>query len=110
MDNNTDETLSDSFEKTEEAKKIIHELCELLVKSGDANFMFDFFECLFSPSELKDIADRWLLVKEIGKGTSQREIARKFKMSLCKITRGSKELQKKDSAFKKMLDLSEDKI
>ena len=53
----------------------------------------------------KDIANRWLLVKEIDAGTTQREIANKFSMSLCKITRGSRELNKEDSAFRKMLEL-----
>ena len=52
--------------------------------------------------------NRWLLLKEINKGTTQREIARKYNMSLCKITRGSKELQKPDSAFLKMLKMLED--
>ena len=33
------------------------------------------------------------------------EIAKEFKMSLCKITRGSKELKKEDSAFRKILDM-----
>jgi TrpR family trp operon transcriptional repressor len=35
---------------------------------------------------------------------SQRKIAEELGMSLCKITRGSKELQKRDSAFKTVLD------
>jgi TrpR family trp operon transcriptional repressor len=48
------------------------------------------------------------LVKEIDKGSTQREIAKKFRMSLCKITRGSKELSKSDSAFRKMLELLKD--
>ena len=37
--------------------------------------------------------------------TLSREIANKFAMSLCKITRGSRELNKEDSAFRKMLEL-----
>ena len=60
--------------------------------------------CLFTPAECADFADRWILVKEIDKGTTQREIAKQFNMSLCKITRGSKELNKKDSAFRTVLD------
>ncbi|NLK61659.1 MAG: transcriptional regulator, partial [Treponema sp.] len=38
-------------------------------------------------------------------GTTQREIAKKMGLSLCKITRGSRELKKEDSPFKKMIDL-----
>lgn len=84
----------------------IKELCHLIMQSRDEKFLYDFFTCLFTKPELKDIANRWLLVKEIDKGTTQREIAKKFGMSLCKITRGSKELSKPDSAFRKMLDMN----
>lgn len=84
--------------------KTIEELCNILT-SADEELSHDFIHCLFTPAELKDIANRWLLVKEIDKGTTQREIAKKFRMSLCKITRGSKELNKPDSAFRKILDL-----
>lgn len=80
------------------------ELCRLIAKTDDEHFLYDFFVCLFTPSERKEFAERWLLVKEIDKGTTQREIARKFAMSLCKITRGSRELNKEDSAFRKMLE------
>lgn len=83
----------------------IRELTNLMIKTGDPDFLYDFMVCLFTKPELKDIANRWLLVKEIDKGTTQRDIARKFSLSLCKITRGSKELNKKNSAFRKMLDL-----
>ena len=84
-------------------KETLHELCEICT-SNDSELIYDFFECLFSKAELKDISNRWLLVKEIDKGTTQREIAKKFSMSLCKITRGSKELNKENSAFRKILD------
>ena len=81
-----------------------NELVELIAETDDPKFLSDFFKCLFTPAEVHDIADRWLLVKEIEKGTTQREIARKFGISLCKITRGSRELKKEDSAFRAMLD------
>lgn len=89
----------------EEISATIHELCHLILKSGDESFIYEFFNCLFTKPELKDLANRWLLVKEIDAGTTQREIANKFSMSLCKITRGSRELNKEDSAFRKMLEL-----
>ena len=81
-----------------------NELCSLIAKTTDENFLKDFFSCLFTQTERSDFAMRWLLVKEIDAGVTQREIAKKFNMSLCKITRGSKELQKEDSAFVKMLE------
>jgi len=89
----------------EEIASTIKEICHLILKSDDEAFVYDFFNCLFTKPELKDIANRWLLVKEIDEGTTQREIANKFSMSLCKITRGSRELNKEGSAFRKMLEL-----
>ncbi|MDE5897760.1 MAG: trp operon repressor [Treponemataceae bacterium] len=79
------------------------ELLELIAGTTDADFLRDFFGCLFTAAERKDFSERWLLVKEISAGTTQREIARKFNLSLCKITRGSRELRKEHSAFRAML-------
>jgi hypothetical protein len=45
-------------------------------------------------------------VKEIARGTPQREIAKDLGLSLCKITRGSRELKKEGSPFRKMLELA----
>ncbi|MBR1640583.1 MAG: transcriptional regulator [Treponema sp.] len=87
------------------AFETIQELSKLMIKSGDEKFLCDFLVCLLSKPELKSIASRWLLVKDIDAGVTQREIAKKYAMSLCKITRGSKELNKPDSAFRKMLEL-----
>ena len=88
----------------------IKEICFLLAKVDDENLNFDFFNCLFTIPELKDFSNRWHLVKELDAGTTQREIAKKYNMSLCNITRGSRELKKENSAFKKMLHiLSENK-
>ena len=46
--------------------------------------------------------------KELEAGTPQREIAKKYNLSLCNITRGSKEMKKEDSAFKKILSLRDE--
>ena len=82
----------------------IDELIKIIASINDEKFLSQFFECLFTPAERFDLGKRWLLVKEINNGTTQREIAKEFKMSLCKITRGSKELKREDSAFRKILD------
>lgn len=94
MQENIEEMKADSFE----------ELVQIFTDINDKEFMRNFMECLFTPGEREDFANRWILVKEIDKGTTQRDIAKNFNMSLCKITRGSKELNKKDSAFRVILD------
>ncbi len=88
------------------AHKGLSELLDTIADIDDPVLLKDFFTCLFTPSELQDIGKRWLLVNEIDKGTTQRDIARMFRMSLCKITRGSKELKKENSAFRRMLDIT----
>ena len=100
MDNNNTDR---STELEEVTKETLKEISHILATS-DEQLVYDFLECIFTPTERKDISNRWLLVKEIEKGTTQREIAKKFGMSLCKITRGSRELNKPDSAFRRVLE------
>ena len=81
----------------------IAELAQSLAKTRDPRLIGDFLRCLLTPAETADIAGRWALVKALQQKTPQREIARKLGVSLCKITRGSRELKKADSAFQKMV-------
>lgn len=96
------------IQENKELNDSLKDMCQLLANVKDEKTIYDFFCCLFTPSELEDFAKRWLLVKEIDKGTTQRKIAEKYNISLCKITRGSKELKKEDSAFRKFLDLAKE--
>jgi TrpR family transcriptional regulator, trp operon repressor len=70
---------------------------------ADPALIEEFFFSLYTPAEADEIAKRWALVKEIARGRPQREIAKELGLSLCKITRGSRELKKEGSAFKRML-------
>jgi TrpR family trp operon transcriptional repressor len=79
------------------------ELSETLAKTKDPALIRDFLHCLLTPAEVADIAARWALVKALDNKIPQREIARTLGISLCKITRGSRELKKPGSAFQKML-------
>lgn len=82
----------------------LKELSEALSKTDDSEKIFNFLECLLTKNELSEIASRWALTKMLDQGVSQRNIASQLGLSLCKITRGSKELQKDESAFKQMID------
>jgi TrpR family transcriptional regulator, trp operon repressor len=73
------------------------------LSGADPLLVEDFLYCLFTPSEADEIAKRWALVKEIASGRPQREIAKDLGLSLCKITRGSRELKKENSAWKRVL-------
>jgi TrpR family trp operon transcriptional repressor len=80
------------------------EIADALSAIGDAALVRRFLESILTPREREEIAGRWDLVKLLNRGESQRKVAERLGMSLCKITRGSRELKKKDSAFKAVLE------
>ena len=86
--------------------KNIREISNILAKVGDAGLIEKFFNEILTKSELKNLASRWDIVKLLVRGTTQRKIARDLHLSLCNITRGSKELHKKNSAIKKIIRLT----
>jgi TrpR family trp operon transcriptional repressor len=81
----------------------IGDLADAMAKTHDSGLINEFLRCLLTPAEIADIAGRWALVKALQQKIPQREIARDLGVSLCKITRGSRELKKPESAFQKML-------
>jgi TrpR family trp operon transcriptional repressor len=81
------------------------ELACTLATINDGELIESFLRCLLTPAETADIASRWALVKALGDNIPQREIARNLGISLCKITRGSRELKKPNSAFERILAL-----
>ncbi len=62
-----------------------------------------FFDEIFTPAERRDLELRWQSVKMLHKGVTQRKISEQLGISLCKITRGSKVLQTKNSVSRKLL-------
>jgi TrpR family trp operon transcriptional repressor len=90
---------------TELVSENITEMARALA-SAEPILIEEFLYSLFTSSEADEIAKRWALVKQIANGRPQREIAKDLGLSLCKITRGSRELKKESSAFKRMLGLA----
>ena len=84
----------------------ISELAAALAAAKDAVLIKDFFRRLLSPAELADVASRWALVKALEQKTPQREVAKTLGISLCKITRGSREMKNPNQAFQKLLALA----
>jgi TrpR family trp operon transcriptional repressor len=90
-------------EQTKVEKESLRELAFILAHTDDVDLIERFLVSLLTPNELEEITLRWALVKLIDQGVSQRKISQQLGLSLCKITRGSKELKKKDSAFAKLI-------
>ena len=84
----------------------IKELSKALASTNDSSLVEDFLRCLLTPAELADVAGRWALVKALRKKITQRDIAKDLGVSLCKITRGSRELKKENSAFNRIFSNS----
>jgi len=80
------------------------ELIEIFAGISDFEEMKAFIEEILTPKEIEDLALRWKLMRELHEGHTQRDIAAKYGISLCKITRGSKILKKDNSITKKILD------
>ena len=83
--------------------KSIVEISQYLAQADSPETIEDFLSSILTPAELETVASRWELVKLLDQGVSQRTIARELHLSLCKITRGSKELKKENSVLKKAI-------
>jgi TrpR family trp operon transcriptional repressor len=81
----------------------IAELSRALSNTADSGLIEAFLRRLLTPAEIADIAGRWALVKALEQKIPQRDIAKNLGVSLCKITRGSRELKNPDSAFQRIL-------
>ena len=81
----------------------ITELVEIFTDIRDKETMEKLFQEIFTEKELKDVSLRWELLKELHEGLTQRKIASNHRISLCKITRGSKILKNDNSIIKKIL-------
>jgi TrpR family trp operon transcriptional repressor len=84
--------------------RALDQIAGVMAKIEDPKLIREFLICILTKYEIKEIAGRWELVKLLYSGMSQRKVAEQLSMSLCKITRGSKELKKRGSAFKTVLD------
>lgn len=82
----------------------IDEISKVLATIKDEKQIEAFLKSILTAKEITDISSRWELVKLLDEGLSQRMIAQKLGLSLCKITRGSRELKKKNSPFKVFID------
>jgi len=85
-------------------KTVTRELIDLFARTKDRKEMEVLFREIFTPSEIDTLTLRWQLLKDLYEGKTQRKIATEHKISLCKITRGSKLLKTKGSYLKKVLD------
>jgi TrpR family trp operon transcriptional repressor len=81
-----------------------HEIEKVFAGIRNEQEMIDFFQEIFTPKEISDLTLRWQLLKELYEGNTQRSIAERHRISLCKITRGSRVLKSESSFTRRILD------
>ncbi|MDD4319479.1 MAG: Trp family transcriptional regulator [Candidatus Peribacteraceae bacterium] len=79
--------------------KHLRDVFELFASVSNAKEAEMLLRDILTPQELESVAERWQLVRELVKGTPQREIAEKLNLSISKITRGSRQLQYGSGGF-----------
>lgn len=81
----------------------IKEISSILATENKTDMINDFIIEILTKSEVETISKRWQILNLLSKGKTQREIAQNLKVSLCKVTRGSQILKKKNSIIAKYL-------
>jgi len=82
----------------------LDEIATVLAATKDRDLVEEFLKSILTGNEIEEISSRWEIVKLLKTGMSQRKISETLGVSLCKITRGSKELKDNDSAMDKMVE------
>ena len=91
-------------------KEALKELAAVLANTRESAAMRDLLEALLTPRERARLALRWRLVCLLASGVHQRTIARKLGISLCNITRGSRELQRRPVFRQKVSQFVRDQL
>lgn len=81
------------------------ELEGLIIKAAKSpKLLHEFLYDLLTHTEYKDLAVRWQIVKLLEQGLPHHQIAKKLKVSVATVTRGSKEMFNNYGGFKMILN------
>jgi TrpR family trp operon transcriptional repressor len=83
--------------------KSFRAVARVLAEINSTEEMAAFLDELLTPAEVYDISLRWKLLGLLAQGMSQRRIAEDLRISLCKITRGSRILKQKGAVSARLL-------
>ena len=91
-------------------KEALQELATVLAYTREPAAMRALLEALLTPRERARLALRWRLVCLLVSGVHQRSIARQLGISLCNITRGSRELKRRPAFRQKVSQFVRDQL
>lgn len=78
----------------------VGELVDAFLKNKNSIEMLDFLKGILTPKEFDEIVTRLQIVKLLKSGLPHQEIARRLKVGVATVTRGSREI--KQGRFKKI--------
>ena len=93
--------ITEKVSPAQETEKGKEDLLNIVLSIKDKEELKSFIDDMFTEKEVEDVVQRYLLMDDLYRGKSQRDIARDRSMSLCKITRGSKMMKKKEGFMRK---------
>ncbi len=83
--------------------KAMRDLCRIMAAMRRPRELDDFLRALLTPAERARLAVRWRLVRLLAAGMRQRDIVAMLRVSLCNITRGSRELKHGPACFRRQV-------
>lgn len=86
-------------EYKKEYLEVVHKI------SKDEELLADFTKEVLTPHEFDNIAVRWQIVKRLSKGETHQSIAEDLHIGVSTVTRGSREMRKKEGGFHRALRL-----
>ena len=86
---------------SEQYKKEIVEVMHKIAK--DKVLLGDFVRDILTPREFENIGVRWQIVKRLAKGEHHQSIAEDLHLGVATVTRGSREMRKKEGGFRRAL-------
>lgn len=82
---------------------MLESIAKILGSMKSQEEILRFLHEILTESELETLSKRWCILNMLFEGETQRDIAQKLNVSLCKVTRGSKILKDKNSVVTKYL-------
>jgi TrpR family trp operon transcriptional repressor len=86
---------------SEQYKKEIIDVIHKISK--DKDLLADFIKEILTPREFDNIGVRWQIVERIAKGEHHQAIAEDLHLGVATVTRGSREMRKKNGGFRRAL-------
>jgi TrpR family trp operon transcriptional repressor len=86
---------------SEQYKKEVVEVVHKIAK--DKELLGDFVRDILTPREFENIGVRWQIVKRLEKGEYHQSIAADLHLGIATVTRGSREMRKKEGGFRRAL-------